>query len=173
MGNYGTVLNSLFPAGTDYYADTWSQYSYDPNTAKEFLNKAGYNESNPLFLTIGANSDSPSRQIIENIIKENLGAIGITCWITNKESKEWYMDFIKNGDYDLGIWSIYIPDSAGIEGYFSSGKIPSMETDTNKDCNNFYWYNNPDFDLSMNTLLKEDSIDKKIEINRPDAKNII
>ena len=40
-----------------------------------------------------------------------------------------------------------------------------METDTNKNCNNFYWYSNPDFDLSMDTLLKEDNLDKKIEIN--------
>ena len=95
LGNYGTVLNSLFPAGTDYYADSWSQYNYDPVAAKEYLNKSGYNESNPLFITIGANSDSPSRQIIENIIKENLDAIGITCWIANKESKEWYMEVIK------------------------------------------------------------------------------
>ena len=74
LGNYGTVLNSLFPAGADYYMDSWSQYDYDPITAKEFLGKAGYNESNPLLLTIGANSDSPSRQKIENIIKENLDA---------------------------------------------------------------------------------------------------
>ncbi len=164
LGNYGTVLNSLFPEGADYYGDAWSRYSYDPVAAKEFLNKSGHNDSNPLFITIGANADSPSRQIIENIIKENLAAIGITCWITNKESKEWYLDFIRNGDYDLGIWSIYIPDSSNIEGYFSSAKIPSMETDTNKNCNNFYWYSNPDFDLSMDTLLKEDDMDNKIEI---------
>jgi ABC-type transport system substrate-binding protein len=165
FGSYGAVLNSLFPEGTDYYTDSWSQYNYNPTAAKEYLNKAGYNEDNPLFITIGANSDSPSRQVIENIIKENLAAIGITCWITNKESKEWYIDFIKNGDYDMGLWSIYVPDSANVEDFFSSGKIPSMETDTNKNCNNYYWYSNPDFDLSMNALLKEDNTDKKIEIN--------
>ena len=164
LGSYGTVLNSLFPVGADYYADSWSQYDYDPIAAKEYLNKAGYNEGNPLFLTIGANSDSPSRQIIENIIKENLGAIGIVTWIANKEAKVWYMEDIRSGNYDLGVWSIYIPDSAGIEDYFSSGKIPSMETDTNKNCNNFYWYSNQDFDAFLDTLLKEDNIDKKIPV---------
>jgi ABC-type transport system substrate-binding protein len=164
LGSYGEVLNSLFPVGADYYADSWSQYDYDPTTAKEYLNKAGYNESNPLLLTIGANSDSPSRQIIENIIKENLDAIGIVTWVANKEAKVWYMEDIRSGNYDLGVWSIYIPDSAGIEDYFSSGKIPSMETDTNKNCNNFYWYSNPDFDAYLDTLLKEDNIDKKIPV---------
>jgi len=164
LGSYGTVLNSLFPVGADYYADSWSQYDYDPNTAKEYLNKAGYNEGNPLLLTIGANSDSPSRQKIENIIKENLGAIGIVTWIANKESKVWYMEDIRSGNYDLGVWSIYIPDSASIKDYFSSGKIPSMETDTNKNCNNFYWYSSQDLDASLDTLLKEDNIEKKIPV---------
>ena len=163
LGNYGTVLNSLFPAGTDYYMDSWSQYGYDPKTAKEFLSKAGYNDSNPLFLTIGANSDSPSRQKIENIIKENLNAVGIVTWVANKESKVWYMDDIKNGNYDMGIWSINIPDNSVIKDYFGSDKIPSMETDQNRNCNNFYWYNNKDFDFYMNTLLNEESTDKKIE----------
>lgn len=164
LGNFGTVLNSLFPAGADYYADPWSQYDYDPVAAKEYLNKAGYNESNPLLLTIGANSDSPSRQIIASVIKENLDAIGIVTWVANKEAKVWYMEDIRGGNYDLGVWSIYIPDSASLEDYFSSGKIPSMETDTNKNCNNFYWYSNPDFDTYLDTLLKEDNIDKKIPV---------
>jgi ABC-type transport system substrate-binding protein len=164
LGSHGTVLNSLFPAGTDYSADLWSQYDYDPIAAKEYLNKAGYNEGNPLLLTIGANSDSPSRQKIENIIKENLDAIGIVTWVANKEAKVWYMEDIKSGNYELGIWSIYIPDSADIEDYFSSGKIPSMETDTNKNCNNFYWYSNQDFDLYLSSLLKEDGVDKKITV---------
>jgi ABC-type transport system substrate-binding protein len=164
LGSYGSVLNSLFPVGADYYADPWSQYDYDPAAAKEYLNNAGYNEGNPLLLTIGANSDSPSRQIIESIIKENLDAIGIVTWIANKEAKVWYMENIRSGNYDLGVWSIYIPDSAGIEDYFGSGKIPSMETDTNKNCNNFYWYSNPNFDAYLETLLKEDNIDKKIPV---------
>jgi ABC-type transport system substrate-binding protein len=164
LGSHGTVLNSLFPAGTDYSADLWSQYDYDPIAAKEYLNKAGYNEGNPLLLTIGANSGSPSRQLIESIIKENLDAIGIVTWVANKEAKVWYMEDIKSGNYDLGIWSIYIPDSAGIEDYFSSAKIPSMETDTNKNCNNFYWYSNQDFDTYLDTLLKEDGVDKKISV---------
>jgi ABC-type transport system substrate-binding protein len=164
LGSYGTVLNSLFPVGTDYYADSWSQYGYDPIAAKEYLNKAGYNADNPLLLTIGANSGSPSRQLIESIIKENLDAIGIVTWIANTEAKVWYMEDIRSGNYDLGIWSIYIPDSAGIEDYFSSGKIPSMETDTNKNCNNFYWYSNRDFDAYLDTLLQEDGIDKKIPV---------
>lgn len=164
LGSYGTVLNSLFPTDTNFYTDSWSQYDYNPDKAKEFLNTAGYNEKNPLFLTIGANSDSPSRQVIENIVKENLEAIGIVTWVANKEAKVWFMDDIKNGNYDLGIWSIYLPDSELVKNYFSSDKIPSMETDINQNCNNFYWYSNKDFDLSMSTLLIEENTDKKIEI---------
>ncbi len=161
LGEYGSVLYSLFPQGTDYFSNAWEQYNYNPALAKEYLGKAGYNEENRLFLTIGANSESQSRQVIENIIKENLQDIGIVTWIANKESREWYMDDIKNGNYDLGIWSILIPGTTGFSSYFSSGKIPSMETDTNRNCNNFYWYNNQDFDFNMNSMLSEDAIEKK------------
>lgn len=162
FGDYGSILNSLFPPDTDYFSSTWDKYSYDPVLAREYLNKAGYNESNPLFLTIGANSESPSRQIIENIIKENLQDIGIITWIANKDSREWYMDDIKNGNYDLGIWSILIPDSKMLKNYFSSDKIPTMETDINQNCYNFYWYNNQDFDFYMDPLFYEDNMDEKI-----------
>ncbi len=162
FGDYGSILNSLFPPDTDYFLSTWDKYSYDPVLAREYLNKAGYNESNPLFLTIGANSESPSRQIIENIIKENLQDIGIITWIANKDSREWYMDDIKNGNYDIGIWSILIPDSKMLKNYFSSDKIPTMETDINQNCYNFYWYNNQDFDFYMDPLFYEDNMDEKI-----------
>ena len=164
LGDYGSVLNSLFPEGTEYFLNAWEQYNYNPELAREYLNRSGYDKDNPLFLTLGANSESESRQVIENIIKENLQGIGVITWIANKKSREWYMDDVKNGNYDLGVWSILISEAKDLNNYFASGKIPSMKTDINKDCNNFYWYNNQDYDFYANSLLSEESMENKTSI---------
>jgi len=155
FAEYGTVLNSVFNPGSKYYYPAWDIYSYNPAKAKEYLKTAGYDIGQPLYLTIGAGAESPSRQVIEEIIKENLDAIGIKVWISNKESREWYVDYVKKGDYELGLWAIYTPDFYSLVNYFSSDKIPPMESDTNKNCNNYYWYSNKDFETLLNKILSE------------------
>ena len=155
FAEYGTVLNSVFNPGSKYYYPAWDIYSYNPVKAKEYLKTAGYDIGNPLYLTIGAGADSPSRQVIEEIIKENLDDIGIKVWISNKESREWYVDYVKTGNYELGLWAIYTPDFSSLVNYFSSDKIPPMESDTNKNCNNYYWYSNKDFETLLNKILSE------------------
>ncbi len=155
LGKYGEVSNSLFHEESIYYYPAWDQYDYDLEKAEEYLKKAGYDKDKPLYLIIGASADSFARQTIEEIIREDLESIGIKIWFENKESKEWYLDYVKSGNYELGLWALYTPDCNSLENYFSSGKIPPLESDTNKNCNNFYWYENEQADLLIDKLVSE------------------
>lgn len=150
-GDFNDVLNSLFCDNSYFYNPFWQQYPYNIEKAKEFLNKAGYNNENPLYLTIVATNNSPSRIKIENIIKDNLNQIGIKLWIDNMSPDELYINNLKNGNFELGLWSIYTFNANDLNSYFNSVKIPVNETETNKNCNNFYWYKNDEVD----TLLKK------------------
>ncbi len=161
FGKYGDVLNSLFHEDSAYHYPEWEKYDYDLSKARDYLEHAGYDEENPLYLTIGASLDSFARQTIEEIIKEDLEKIGIKIWIANKESKEWYLDYVKNGNYDLGLWALNTPDCESLENYFSSGKLPSLETEKNKNCNNFYWYENEQVDTLLNKMIDESFFEVK------------
>ncbi|MCJ7728008.1 MAG: ABC transporter substrate-binding protein, partial [Actinobacteria bacterium] len=108
LGEYGEVLNSLFTKDSYYYYSAWSEYDYDLNKAKEYLSKAGYGVDNPLYITIGTTSDKSEeqKQIIEDMIKEDLDKIGIKLGIFNEPSEEWYPDYVLSGNYELGVLSI-------------------------------------------------------------------
>ena len=69
---YGQVASSLFPVGSPYWSQSWSEYGYDLEKAREYLSKAGYGIENPLYLTISSVDNSETKEIIEDIIKEDL-----------------------------------------------------------------------------------------------------
>ncbi len=164
FGEYGEVLNSLFEKNSGYYYSSWSEYNYDPEKAKEFLNKTGYGIDNPLYITIGSISDNSTKQMIEEMIKEDLSKIGIKIWIFNKTSEEWYRDCVGKGDYELGIWSIYNFDGSSLSYNFSSEKIPPLATEENKNCENFYWYKNTEADVILENIANENNIERKKEL---------
>jgi ABC-type transport system substrate-binding protein len=161
FGKYNQVHNSIFPEYSYYYYQSWNEYDYNIDKAEEYLNMAGYSINNPLYITIGSISDSETKQTIEEIIKEDLNRIGIKLWIFNKSSEEWYMDCVGKGDYELGLWSIYNFDGSSLGYSFSSDKIPSMTTEENKYCENFYWYSNTDVDEIIKSINSEEDIDLK------------
>jgi ABC-type transport system substrate-binding protein len=164
FSEYNQVHNSLFPEDSYYYSQSWSEYNYDINKAKEFLDIAGYGVNNPLYITIGSISNSSTKQTIEDIIKEDLSRIGIKIWIFNKSSEEWYSECVGNGEYELGLWSIYNFEGGNLGYSFSSEKIPSMATEENKYCENFYWYNNPEVDGLLKRIGNEEDIDVKRQL---------
>jgi len=165
LGKYGEVLNSLFKKDSIYYSPAWDEYNYDINKARNYLKIAGYNNDNPLYLTIGANADSESRKLITDYIKEDLDKIGIKIWIINQDSKQWYLDYVKNGNFELGLWALYSPDCDSLVNYFNSDKIPPMETEKNKNCNNFYWYSNPEADGVLDKLIGDSNKENKVELS--------
>ncbi|MCL4415903.1 MAG: ABC transporter substrate-binding protein, partial [Actinobacteria bacterium] len=172
LGKYGEVLNSLFKKDSIYYSPAWDEYNYDVEKAKSYLKIAGYDNNNPLYLIIGANADSQSRKLIIDYIKEDLDKIGIKIWVTSKDSKQWYLDYVKNGNFELGLWALYTPDTDILANYFNSNKIPPMETEKNKNCNNFYWYSNPKSDELLNKLYSGDNGINKVELSAQLQKTI-
>lgn len=163
-GEYNQVLNSLFPEDSYYYYQSWMEYNYDIEKAEEYLKKAGYGTDNPLYITIGSTSDSDTKRMIEEMIKEDLSKIGIEIWIFNKSSEEWYSDYVGKGDYELGIWSIYNFDGDCLINSFGSDKIPSLATEENKNCENFYWYKNTDADNILKKIENQSNIENKKEL---------
>jgi len=163
-GEYNQVLNSLFSKDSYYYSPSWSAYDYSLDKAKEFLSRAGYGNDNPLYITIGSISGSSTKQMIEEMIKEDLSKIGIEMWIFNKPSEEWYRDCVGKGEYELGIWSIYNFDGSSLNYSFNSDKIPPLATEENKNCENFYWYKNAEVDEILVRIENEQDIDKKNEL---------
>ena len=151
FGGYGQVASSLFPIGSPYWSQSWSGYGYDLEKAKEYLSKAGYGIENPLYLTISSVNNSETKQIIEDIIMEDLKKIGINLWIFNTPPMELYQDRIPRGDYELGLWSMFVFDENDLNTSFASTKIPPMETEENANCENFYWYKSTEID----NLLKQ------------------
>ena len=151
FGGYGQVASSLFPIGSPYWSQSWSEYGYDLEKAKEYLSKAGYGIENPLYLTISSVDNSETKEIIEGIIREDLKKIGVDLWIFNTPPKELYQDRIYSGDYELGLWSMFVFDEDDLNSSFASNKIPPMETEENTNCENFYWYKNTEVD----NLLKQ------------------
>jgi len=159
FGGYGIVSESLFTKDSPCWHPAWSEYEYDLNIAEQYLKKAGYGPDDPLYLTISAIDNSDSKKIIEEIIKEDLEKIGIKLWIFNRTPKEFYQDYVYTGTYDLTIWSIYIFGKDELNSSFSSNKIPSMETEENKNCENFYWYANKNIDNLLKQLQNTDDIE--------------
>ena len=165
-GEYNKVLNSLFAEDSYYYNPSWSEYDYDLNKAKEFLSKAGFGVDNPLYITIGTTSDKSEeqKQIIEDMIKEDLDKIGIKLGIFNKPSEEWYPDYVLSGNYELGVLSIKNFDGSSLNSYFSSDKLTSLATEENKNCLNFYWYKNSDADEILKKVINESDAEKRKEL---------
>lgn len=166
MGEYNTPLNSLFNQSSPYYYPAWDIYSYDPELARQSLAKAGYSEEKPLYLTIGVGIENSCRNKVAQMIKEDLGEIGIYLWITDQASEDWYNNIVKNGEYEMGIWALYNYDGSQLESYFSSEKIPPLRTEQNKDCSNFYWYSSQDTDDILSKLSYAEDMPKKQELYR-------
>ncbi len=164
LGEYGEVLDSLFAKDSYYYHPTWSEYNYDLGKAKEFLSKAGYGVDNPLYITIGSISRNSTKQMIKEMIKKDLRKIGIEIWIFNKPSEEWYQDCVMKGNYELGVWAIENSYGSKLNCMFSSEKIPCYESEENKDCANFYWYNNLNANEVLTKIINENDTVKKKEL---------
>ncbi len=160
FGEYGNVPESLFKKDSILWHPAWDEYVFDPHEAKKYLAKAGYGIDNPLYLTISAVDNSDYKEVVEGIIKENLSEIGINLWILNRSPKEFYQDYVYTGNYDLGLWSMYVTGVDELCCAFSSNKIPSMETDENKNCQNFYWYSNRNADSILQQLNYLKDIDR-------------
>ncbi|MCJ7727595.1 MAG: ABC transporter substrate-binding protein, partial [Actinobacteria bacterium] len=98
------------------------------------------------------------------MIKEDLDKIGIKLGIFNEPSEEWYPDYVLSGNYELGVLSIKNFDGSNLNSNFSSDKLPSLATEENKNCLNFYWYKNSDADEILKKVINESDAEKRKEL---------
>jgi ABC-type transport system substrate-binding protein len=166
FGEYNQVLDSLFVESSYYHNPSWSDYGNNISMASQFLSNAGYGVDNPLYMTIGSRDNNSKYRIIEEMIKEDLDKIGIKIWIFNKPPEEWYPDYVVKGNYELGLWSVENYYGDDLNSMFNSNKLPSYETEENKNCLNFYWYSNSGIDLILSRLMEAKDKDEKKELLR-------
>lgn len=107
----GAIIRHLFggraqPAETVLRPEHWAgiadlePYRYDPVLARSFLQRAGYDEANPLVLSYKTSTD-PFRLRIAHVFQSQLAAIGIRL---NISSYDWGTFF---GDIKAGRFQLY------------------------------------------------------------------
>ncbi|MEW6438825.1 MAG: ABC transporter substrate-binding protein [Pseudomonadota bacterium] len=91
-GGKGTLSNGPTPPTLWWYDASLKSYAYDPAKAKALLAAAGYPSG--LHLTLSAPEISAFQQI-DQLVQEQLGAIGISVTLQPVSSGEWYDRILK------------------------------------------------------------------------------
>jgi len=102
LHGYGTVADTMFPPGHWARAENLPSFGYDPNTAKQMLDAAGYrqNGSAPRFsLTYRTSTDAEANQQAE-MIQQMLKEVGIDMKIQSSEFST-FMEDIKNSRFQM------------------------------------------------------------------------
>lgn len=108
----GTAANSPISPTCDGYSTNVTGYEYNPDKAIELLEGAGYNESNPLKLTIKIKENSKTRKVAQ-VVQNSLGKANIQVEIDEMEAGAYTTDIYANGTYELSIgsWVAMFPDA--------------------------------------------------------------
>ena len=99
---YGSVTDSMFPAGHWARAENLPTYAYDPAMAKQMLDKAGYPSvgGKPRFrINFRTSTDAEANQQAE-MIQQMLKEVGIDMQIQSSEFGV-FMEDIKNGRFQV------------------------------------------------------------------------
>lgn len=93
MGGKGTIAEGPTPAGLWWYDASVKSYPYDPAKAKALLTEAGYADG--LKVTLSAPQITAFQQI-DQLVQEQLAAVGITVELKPVSSSEWYDRILKH-----------------------------------------------------------------------------
>jgi peptide/nickel transport system substrate-binding protein len=161
--NYGELAATpISPIFTSYFNSDIEQYNYDPEKAKEILNKEGWQDSNSngvidkngieFEFTLNIPSGKPLRTYASTIIKNNLNAVGINVNVETLEMGS-LMDklYSKSMDAWMAAWYIPIPIELKVFWYSDLQYSPL----------NFASYQNNQADTIIDELTKNTSMDKK------------
>lgn len=94
---HGEVANSIFPSYSFGIAD-YEAPGYDPELAKEYLEKAGYPDG--LDITVTACSTDTYYKPAE-IIQAQLAEVGINLTLEKMEQNAWFEDVWRSGEYGM------------------------------------------------------------------------
>lgn len=97
----GDKIGSHYPTVLDDYVDYSDTISYDPEGARELLEKSGYGEGITLKLSLP--KDYPTYVDAGQVIAHDLAKIGIHCEIEIVEWAYWLDQVYQNRNYDLTV----------------------------------------------------------------------
>lgn len=154
--NMAKVANSIYPPGIPGYSPNKKlPYSYNFETAKEYLKKAGYPEGKgapTLFYDIRG-TDTRKRQMGE-FIQQELNKLGVTVEIRINTFPA-FLEKARKGELQFwqANWSLDYPDAENVLQILSSANLPPG--------NNYYQYSNPAFDKIFNEIKEIEDGPKK------------
>lgn len=114
-GGKGHVENGIIPTGILGHNDNGTEITYDPEGAKKLLEDAGYKEGDITFELAYDSSTGANPQMVDQIIQQQLAAVGINVEIKTYDQSSW-LAARKAGDLDsyTGTWTMDYNDPANI-----------------------------------------------------------
>ena len=148
----GSIAYTFFSPGYGKTDDV-EHYDYNPEKAKELLAAAGYNENNPLKVTLICSGNA--KELQAQVIQRNLKAVGVEVAIETMELTVLKQKF-KEADYDFSLYNWantgYGPDS---------NCRPILGSGSGSNRSHFA---DPVFDDIINRAIVEGSNEKRLEL---------
>lgn len=158
------VLNAYVPADHPLYPADLTTWPYDPARANELLDAAGYRDNNgdgsradpithaPFQVWLGVNQDSPLRQQVAEMVRQDLRACGVEVTVRALPADEWFDPrgplFGRRFDLAIFPWLIGLTPDCGL---YVTSAVPSRANGWQG--NNETGWSNPDFDAACQVAL--------------------
>src|SRR5690625_2076647 len=116
LGSGETLASPYSSANESYKADDLEPYPYDPELAKQLLEEANFDFSQPIEL--GVPTGNTIREQMGDLVEQWLEAIGIEVNQSRYDFATW-SNYLREGDYDIGLYGIahtYEPDLSSLVG---------------------------------------------------------
>lgn len=114
------VLHSPFDVGSaSYGSSAWARYDHDPQRARELLSSACAQANrdcvaNPPVIIFSTTSNADARPRAADLIREQLGEIGIEVKLELEDSSIFFGPTLDAGSWDMGMWAyVNTPGPAG------------------------------------------------------------
>ncbi len=115
LGN-GETLPASYYSENSYQDESLEPYPYDPEKAKELLEEADFDFSQPVEL--GVPTGNTIREQNADLVQQGLEALGLEVVQTQYDFTTW-MSFLRDGDFDIGMYGMghdYDPDITAFVG---------------------------------------------------------
>ena len=157
LSGQAKIASSVLPAGSWAYS-TGTQYSFDPEKARQLLKEAGYKDEPIKFKYSSGNAAFNS---YAQAIQSSLAAVGLNVQIETVDPGTLRTQ-LAQGQYQMntGVWIGGNQDPIFLKDLFTTGRIPGPTVS----CCNRWRYSNPEVDR-----LLEDAIN---EVDREKAKQM-
>ncbi len=156
LSGQATIAHSILPAESWAY-NAGTQYSYEPEKAKQLVKESGYTSEVLKFkFSAGNAATSQYSQVIQNALKD----IGLNVEIETLESSV-LREQLAKGQFQMntGIWIGGNQDPIFLKDLFATGAIPGEKIK----CCNRSRYSNPEFDKIIEQALNSPNQDQSKE----------